>query len=122
MYLSKVKNPAARSQVTKFRLSNHSLMIEYGRYKKIPKELRFCHFCPNTVETEAHFLIHCSAYVTIRDRMFEHVNILNPNFQHYTEEHKIQYLISNMDMSTVKYITDSFEVREFLMRRHKMPC
>jgi hypothetical protein len=93
-------------------LSNHSLMIEYGRYKKIPKELRFCHFCPNTVETEAHFLIHCSAYVTIQDRMFENVNILNTNFQHYTEEHKIQYLISNMDMCTVEYIVDSFEVRD----------
>ena len=79
-YLSEVKNPNARSQVTKFRLSNHSLMIEAGRYKNIPKEFRFCYFCPNKVETETHFLINCPAYVIIRDRMFAHVNILNPNF------------------------------------------
>ena len=45
-YLRNVKNPAVRSQVTKFRLSNHSLMNESGRHRKIPKELRFCQFCP----------------------------------------------------------------------------
>ena len=52
IYLQNVKNPAIRSQVTKFRLSNHSLMIELGRHRKIPKELRFCQFCPNKVDTK----------------------------------------------------------------------
>ena len=40
-YLRNVKNPAAKSQVTKFRLSNHSLLSELGRHRKIPKKLRF---------------------------------------------------------------------------------
>ena len=119
-YLRNVKNPAVRSQVTKFRLSNHSLMIESGRHRKIPKELRFCQFCPNKVETEAHFLIHCSAYVKLRDRMFEQVSISNQNFQYYTEEQKIQFLLTNMNTYTVKYIVDSFELRQFLMRMPKM--
>ena len=39
------EKPAVRSQVTKFRLSNHSLLIELGRHREIPKELRFCQFC-----------------------------------------------------------------------------
>ena len=115
-----MKNTAVRSQVTKFRLSNHSLMIESGRHRKIPKELRFCQFCPNKVETEAHFLIHCSAYVKLRDRMFEQVSISNQNFQYYTEEQKIQFLLTNMNTYTVKYIVDSFELRQFLMRMPKM--
>ena len=40
--IQNVKTPAVRSQVTKFRLSKHSLMIELSRLKEIPKELRFC--------------------------------------------------------------------------------
>ena len=63
IYLQNMKNPAVRSQVTKFRLSNQSLMIELGRHRKIPKELRFCQFCPNKVETEAHLRIHCPPYL-----------------------------------------------------------
>ena len=35
-YLSNVRNVKSRETFTKFRLSNHDLMIEVGRYKKIP--------------------------------------------------------------------------------------
>ena len=31
-YLSNIKNPTRRAILTKFRLSNHKLMIEVGRY------------------------------------------------------------------------------------------
>ena len=85
-------------------------MIELGRHRKIPKELRFCQFCPNKVETEAHSLIHCSPYVKIRDRMFEQISILNQNFKYYTEEQKIQFLLASRKTYTVKYIVDAFEV------------
>ena len=61
-YLSEIKNPSLRIEMTKFRLSNHKLMIEIGRHKNIPKELRFCPFCPNVVETEMHFILHCPVY------------------------------------------------------------
>ena len=60
-YLSNIKNPTRRALLTKFRLSNHKLIIEVGRYTNIPKEMRFCHFCPNMAETEAHFLFYCIA-------------------------------------------------------------
>ena len=52
-YLSNIRNPTKRAILTKFRLLNHKLMIEAGRYKNIPKEMRFCPFCPNKVETES---------------------------------------------------------------------
>ena len=32
-YLSEIKNPFLRIEMTKFRLSNHNLMIEIGRHK-----------------------------------------------------------------------------------------
>lgn len=40
-YLLTIKNPLKRILVTKFRLSNHNLMIEKGRHINIPKEMRF---------------------------------------------------------------------------------
>ena len=82
-YLSNIKNPTRRGILSKFRLSNHKLMIEVGRYTNIPKEMRFCNFCPNMVETEAHFLFYCIAYKPIRATMYDSVNILNNNFKHF---------------------------------------
>ena len=61
-YLTNVKNKTIRIQMTKFRLSNHRLMIEIGRHNGIQKEMRFCPFCPGLIENEVHFLLSCSAY------------------------------------------------------------
>ena len=117
-YLLTIKNPKIRSKVSKFRLSNHDLMIETGRHKGMPKELRFCNFCPNTVETETHFLLHCHAYKTLRDKLLTHTN---PNFEYYTEQHKLQALLTDMDYSVAKYIANSLDLRQFLINKHKMP-
>ena len=39
-------------------------MIEKGRHRcpKIPREQRFCPFCPTKVEDESHFLMQCILY------------------------------------------------------------
>ena len=52
--------------------------------------------------------------------MFEQVSILNQNVQYYTEEQNIQFLLTNMKTYSVKHIVDSFELRQFLLRRPKM--
>ena len=65
--------------MTKFRLSNHSLMIEIGRHKEIPKERRFCPFCPNSVETEIHFLLLCPVYDLLRREVMGSINGLWTN-------------------------------------------
>ena len=69
---------------TKFRLSNHNLMIEKGRHRNVDESLRFCPFCPNTVEDEIHFLLQCkcTCYVAHRDVLFKTVveEIKVPNF------------------------------------------
>ena len=41
-YLFEIKTPSKRILMTKFRLSNHSLMIERGRHINLPKAMRFC--------------------------------------------------------------------------------
>ena len=57
-YLNELKSIKERTALTKFRLSNHVLMIEKGRHKKIDRTLRYCPFCPGVVEDEKHFLLH----------------------------------------------------------------
>ena len=71
-YLDQKKCVKMRTALTKFRISNHTLMIEKGRHlsPKMAKELRFCPFCPNKVEDEKHFLLECPTYKYIRSDLY----------------------------------------------------
>ena len=119
-YLTAISNTTTRSTLTKFRLSNHQLMIEVGRHKKIPKHLRFCPFCPTIVETEKHFLINCPTYQLLREKLFQQALRHKPCFIHYTETQKYQYLLSNENLEiTPKFIQNCFEIRELLISQPK---
>ena len=58
------------AQITKIRLSSHSLRIETGRWQKpqpIPREERFCELCLlRQIEDEYHFIMVCPLYETQR--------------------------------------------------------
>ena len=69
-YLSNVRSVKRRQSLTKFRLSDHDLMIKVGRYKKIPNPERFCPFCPSYVEDEIHSLINCRTYNETRKTLY----------------------------------------------------
>ena len=67
-YLTTIKNTNQRKTFTRFRINNHKLMIEYGRYQKIPQEERLCTFCQsNEVEDEYHFTMSCESYTNLRN-------------------------------------------------------
>ena len=68
-YLNQIENIHECISLPKFRLSNHSLMIEKGRYQKIEKAFRFCPFCPQQVEDEMHFLLDWTSHL-MRDFHF----------------------------------------------------
>ena len=55
---------AKRSLITKLRLSCHILNTETMRYcrPKIVRHKRFCLFCPDSIESEEHFLLNCKKY------------------------------------------------------------
>ena len=61
-YLNMNFSKAKRSLITKLRLSCHILNIETMRYcrPKIVRQKRFCPFCPDTIESEEHFLLNCN--------------------------------------------------------------
>jgi hypothetical protein len=52
------ENKAIMSIFTKFRISDHSLEIEKGRYNKTPCEERLCENC-GVIEDETHFILKC---------------------------------------------------------------
>ena len=79
-----IKNPIKRILMTKFRLSNHRLMIEKGRHINLPKAMRFCPFCHREVETDMHFLLVCPTSHALRSK---------PSFEYYTIEFKFIYLL-----------------------------
>ena len=57
--------------ISKFRLSNHKLHIETGRYcrPRLPPERRTCNVCSlNATEDEPHFLIVCPLYAHLRQK------------------------------------------------------
>lgn len=66
-YLNILRHFEQRRLFTKFRISNHQLAIETGRYYKIPRDERLCLVCcTNAMETEQHLILHCPAYSDIR--------------------------------------------------------
>ena len=61
-YLINLHDFESRKIVANFRCSDHTLMIETGRHKKIDLEERMCKMCTQKrVEDERHFLLECPA-------------------------------------------------------------
>ena len=118
-YLSTMKNPEKRAVITRFRLSNHKLMIEVGRHKHIPKQIRFCPFCSDCVETEFHFLFHCPLYRHVRDRFMKDITPTNPHITYYPDELKLRYLFLSSNHLFENYIINLTELRDFLLSHHK---
>ena len=99
-YLIDIKNFDMRSKVTKFRLSNHKLSIETGRYDKVSKYERFCPFCPSEVEDEAHFLIKCHGLRYLREKYLESLMESIDGFETPPLNRKIKTLMCKLDFST----------------------
>ena len=114
-YLVEVRNVRKRIQITKLRLSDHNLMIEKGRYKKLKSNFRFCPFCKNKVETEMHFLLDCPIYKYLRSTIFDTLISENPFFQYFSKEEKFSYILSNANFNDIAtFILKCFELRNFL--------
>ena len=83
--------------LSRFRLSNHPLMIEKGRHLRIDKNERKCYFCKDKIEDEEHFLINCPLYspsrLILEKVCMEHCN----RYKNLNEEQKIIFLMSNED-------------------------
>ena len=82
-YLNIIQNFEQRRQFTKFRISNHKLAIEAGRYSNqyVQSDQRICVYCTsNEIECEMHMLFKCPIYNEFREnfyRLLEKEMIIN---------------------------------------------
>ena len=120
-YLSRISSINDRRALTKFRLSNHSLMIEKGRHLGINKNARFCKFCLDKVEDEKHFLITCKTFDFHRKTLFQIANNNLLYFDRFNDNAKFIALLNNPKVTqiTSSYLCKTLEIRDFLLRRHK---
>ena len=120
-YLNEIQNIEARVAFTKFRLSNHSLMIEIGRHQRIDKSLRHCPFCSSEIEDELHFLIECKTYKSHRKELIRDLTKKYRNFPYLNKTGKFSILMNDLKItsSTAKCISKMFDVRSYLMRKLK---
>ena len=66
-YLQVINNYFIRRQLTRFRISNHQLLIDEDRHRGIDPIDRRCKFCDmNCVENKIHFLLVCPLYHHLR--------------------------------------------------------
>ena len=119
-YLKETKKIDERIALTKFRLSNHSLMIEKGRYIGLKPEERLCSFCHEYIEDEIHFLVYCPIYKAYKQGFDWEQATLNLFLNVFTNEEKFLYLFNNIPTNVLaNFIHKSFKLREFLILNPK---
>ena len=119
-YLTSVRNIPNRIALTKFRLSNHTLMIESGRYENIHQLNRKCPFCPDKIENEIHLLINCPIYSNLRLSMLGEIEKTIIGFYYpYDENFLFWFMLSNplIAQSTAEFIKLAMDLREFLLKK-----
>ena len=77
-YLSELRHKKYIAVLARFRISNHSLAVETGRYEGLPRNQRICKICEKVhknycIEDELHFVTICPAYHHLR---VEHLNCI----------------------------------------------
>ena len=137
-YLNRISSINDRRALTKFRLSNHSLMIEKGRHLGINRNARFCKFCLDKVEDEIHFLITCKTFDFHRKTLFQIASNNLLYFDRFNDKAKFIALLNNptyltlpcrafsekknnpkITQITSSYLCKTLEIRDFLLTRHK---
>ena len=112
-YLTVIRNTNQRRSLTRFRISNHKLMIECGRYHNIPREERICKLCKsNEIENEEHFLISCDAYDNIRQ---DFLTVLTNNTYQREQNLSVDILKSTENETILKlskFVLSCFELRD----------
>ena len=121
-YLRIVKNTKDRISMTKFRLSNHKLMIEKGRHRDLDRNMRICPFC-TSVEDEIHFLTKCETFRHIRADLLSKVEetLNNRNMRYIEGKPLLKLLLEQEDIAQLvaKYLTKAMEIRDFLIENHR---
>jgi hypothetical protein len=107
-----------RRFICKFRLSDHSLEIETGRYKKIPRHLRTCNKC-ETLDDEYHFFLNCKLNEHLRKAFLS-------DFDNTNKTNLLEIILNPTNINQVKslgsFIKQSMERRTWGTWFHLFYC
>ena len=91
-----------RKIIAKLRCSDHTLEIEKGRHRKMERSDRLCKQCNvGTIETEAHFLLECRKYDTLKQK---HNLAELSTIQHFMDDTHLDKLGT--------YLIEAFSIRD----------
>ena len=108
-YLTYITNITHRTDLTRLRLSSHSLHIETGRHNSTPRENRKCTFCrTDAIEDETHFLIRCPIYQNIRT---EHLPLRTQPDHRLDVDKAVRLLTSHNSEPVSKLVHELFKHR-----------
>ena len=89
----------------KFRLSNHKLSIETGRYNKTPRNLRYYDICnENVVGDEFHLLFECKNRLMCELRETFIPNLYKCNPSAFKFNHMMKNINSNNGVNLAKFL------------------
>ena len=86
-----------RRNISKFRISNHKLEIEQGRYQNTSADKRTRKLCEDGVEDEIDFLLKCCVLDDIRKTTLSMIYKLHPNTCSLNDKDKFIWLMSTAD-------------------------
>ena len=115
-----------RSILAQFRLGILPLNIETGRYKlikdnqgkfrKTKPEERLCLVCnAGLTEDETHFLLECTCYNQMRQKLLQIAPIKNENFMSLEKDNRLKYLMNNCIKQVADFLFNSWEKRRELL-------
>ena len=111
-YLLRIANVKHRQSLSRLRLSSHSLNIETGRHKNIPRENRTCPLCKVNIEDETHFLLGCPSYDNIKTKYPS----LYANLPPLDELGKVRFLMSENNIRrTASFIHEALNHRDVVL-------
>lgn len=121
-YLYQIRNTKYRIALSRFRLSNHNLLIEKGRHMRprLDRNERKCFLCKDVVEDEKHFITKCPLYSKERNFLYQSLEKSSIHFNSLTtDEQKFIFIMTNEDTNVMndlsKYICNSFLIRDKLI-------
>ena len=104
-YLNVIDNFEQRRHFSKFRISNHKLEIEAGRYSNTKAEDRLCTVCDlSKIENEFHLLYHCPFYDDLRNEFYDKIS------------HPCQVNFSNLNLTSELFRSDDKDIIQYLSK------
>ena len=121
-YLYQLRHYDERNNFVKFKISNHKLMIEHGRYQidHLPKENRLCALCnSHQVEDEIHFLFQCNKYLVQRQAFINQSNRIIPDFDKKSSPESIKLIMNSkehhVNKFVMKFVSSCMKIRDSLL-------